>query len=157
MPRQSPCLLWRPRTGVARGPLLPRLSPPAPAASQAHAGSTLAMHRPKTPQVLPYSTGSLQDALEIATSPERRAHALQALQQNMWAAPSMRPRSAREELWHRISLSANFPHPFHVTVVSLLTITSVLAAAHYRSAPSICPKPLQHVAVAAANGLSSWN
>ena len=137
MPRQNPYLPRRPRTGVARGPLLPRLLPPPPNAPQAPPEQQLVVHRLEAPQVLPYSTGSLQDALTIATSPERRALALQALHQNMWAASSTRPRSAREELWHRIGLAANFSDPFQITVESLLTITSILVAAHYRSTPSI--------------------
>ena len=50
---------------------------------------------------------------------------------------SLRPRSAREELWHTVGTAAGIPEANGITAESLTLIAAMLVKAGYRSTPQI--------------------
>eukprot|EP00969_Alexandrium_andersonii_P113670 5023208-Alexandrium_andersonii.AAC.1 len=55
----------------------------------------------------------------------------------MYSVNSLKPRTARGQLWADVATEAGFRDPFHLTLEVIHTVMAVLASAGYRSAASI--------------------
>ena len=97
--------------------------------------------RADAPVVRPYTTGAKQLALDIARSPLRRAEAVNALKDATYAKTSIAPRAARQSLWTEVLVAAGFSKD-DLSPEAVDTVTAVLHAAGYRSAPQVLGQAL---------------
>ena len=93
--------------------------------------------RTGAPQLLAYSRGNRDVALQIAADPNRRELAIQGLESKRYAPSARNCRAARSSLWEDVVTTANLGDPLRPDAQMVFGAVAILQAAGYRAAAEV--------------------
>ena len=93
--------------------------------------------RTGAPQLLAYSRGNCEVALQIASDPGRRELAIQHLESKRYAASAKNCHNARASLWEDVVTAANLGDPRKPNAQMVFSAVAILRAAGYRAASEV--------------------
>jgi hypothetical protein len=111
--------------------------PPTPVGGPPLESDLSRSRRTGAPQLLAYSRGNREVALQIAADPGRRELAVQHLESKRYAASAKNYRDARARLWEDVVTAANLGDPCKPNAQMVFSVVAILRAAGYRAASEV--------------------
>ena len=93
--------------------------------------------RTGAPQLLAYSQGNREVALQIPADPGRRELAIQSLESKRYAASARNCRTARASLWEDVVTAANLGDPRRPNAQMVFSVVAIPRATGYRAASEV--------------------
>ena len=110
---------------------------PTPVGGRSSESDFSRSRRTGAPQLLAYSRGNREVALQIAADPDQRELAIQHLESKRYAASAKNCRNARASLWEDVVTAANLGDPRRPNAQMIFSAVAILRAAGYRAASEV--------------------